>query len=969
MAISPQEQAQINSLLAQQKARTTSAPKASSGGISPQEQAQINQLLASQKRASQPVQEKQGGFEKFANTISAPFRAVSNTFIKPVVETLAKPIGEVAASVNELQGKQAPKWTEDTRLASPEIRAYQKYGVSPAAAMESERLKQQGAKGAGFTDVLNVASLAPTGAFAKGAGTAIKAAEGATKTTGVLSKLSKFGKTAAEVAPSAAGWGGAYGAAQNLDTGSQGKGLVKDTLKGAAVGAATGVGLAGAGSVVGAGMQKGSQLLNKDLRTQAISNKNFKALSEIENSNAPLRKIVEKYKQKGIDIKRKLADTDYLVGSVDSDGTIRTIGEGNAISKLQEFIKPQEDVIYANLKREGKAISLDELRQQMMANIENSGIKGADKLAAFRKIESEIEGLRLEADQTGNIPLFAVHDAKRYKYANIDYMNPSAKNTDKIIARTLKEAVENNTDSINVKQLNNELSEDYALQAFLERLDGKKVKGGRLGKYFAQVIGATVGSHIGGPIGTVAGADIGGRLQGAMMKRTFNKPTGKELKMSEAMQGAIKSGKLPKTPPALIPENRRLGYSIKTQTPDTSGMLSQTEAKKQLKLRGWQNVGDQSSDNLLIKSGKQKTTQSAAKSEAKKPISETLAQLVTKDDFDAEIAKRIEEFRNEAGLKAERAGAGVTRRNVEDAAGNFQFQANNFSLNKAKGNMASQANNYKKEAMRLLYDNDPDFRAIVDKKDELFAQRVEIAKDDAEFLDLINEVDKEIKTFDYAKPYKQSGVQPQTPTAPAPIKAETSIKAPEPKMKDVIEGLRAKKPVRTNKENLYVEARKYKTAEEFINAQTKKSYRSAHQIDFSKSSAVSGLQKLDEFIAAQRLRDGYPSIKEREVKRLRSLIGDPYKEVKIYRASPKNELNPGDWVTVDKTYAGDIKRQNGGKVYEYTVKAGDLYYPNDVDGFMDLPSLARFSSFQFVPKEDSSRLTEIFNRAKKSTSI
>lgn len=44
---------------------------------------------------------------------------------------------------------------------------------------------------------------------------------------------------------------------------------------------------------------------------------------------------------------------------------------------------------------------------------------------------------------------------------------------------------------------------------------------------------------------------------------------------------------------------------------------------------------------------------------------------------------------------------------------------------------------------------------------------------------------------------------------------------------------------------------------------------------------------------------------------MKELMSNKSEEVTIYRASPKNELNPGDWVTIDKAYAQDIKKQNG----------------------------------------------------------
>ena len=57
-----------------------------------------------------------------------------------------------------------------------------------------------------------------------------------------------------------------------------------------------------------------------------------------------------------------------------------------------------------------------------------------------------------------------------------------------------------------------------------------------------------------------------------------------------------------------------------------------------------------------------------------------------------------------------------------------------------------------------------------------------------------------------------------------------------------------------------------------------------------------------------------------------------------------NELNSGDWVTTDRSYAQNVANNNGGKVYAFEVKASDLYYPDNV---RELPSLHRLSSFQY----------------------
>jgi len=166
------------------------------------------------------------------------------------------------------------------------------------------------------------------------------------------------------------------------------------------------------------------------------------------------------------------------------------------------------------------------------------------------------------------------------------------------------------------------------------------------------------------------------------------------------------------------------------------------------------------------------------------------------------------------------------------------------------------------------------------------------------------------------------------------------------------------KPKTDPTEALKVEARKYKSAEEFVKGQTKQDYRSAHQLGLSDSITADKIDMptLKEGI---RTRNGYLNkYNLTDLKRLEKLQNNPDAEVTIYRASPKNELNDGDWVTTDKTYANDIKKQNGGKVYSYTAKVKDLRFPKDLE---TLPSLSMASTFSYSPK--TSQLTDIWNKA------
>lgn len=539
MALTPERKAQMDAVL---------KPQGQTGVLTPERRAQMDAVLS----GTQPTQTQPGGFQRFVQGIAKPF-------LKTATNVLNFGEGIADLAKGDVQG--ANEATTKARDFG-----YFGQGVRPVGVSEDGQFKNVG----GFAkDVVGTGAeigsyLAPTAL-----GTGAKAVAASGKVVPTLGALAKGGAVSGTL--------GSTGAALQEDR-SAGQ-IIGAGLTGAALG----TGLSLVAPLAGKAAGKVGQKFSKDARIQNIVDNNYRALTQLEDSNAALRKVVAKNKERGIDPKRLLAESDYLVGAVDDTGTLRTMQEGGAVSKAREFITPMEDVVTLNLQREGKTISLDDVRQQMIDNVNASGIKGGDKINALRKIESEISGLALDADANGHVPLSVVHDAKRYKYANIDYLNPGSKNTDKIIARTLKDIVEKGTESVDVKKLNDELSSYYSMLSFLEKLDGKKVQGGKLGKYFAQTIGAIAGGQVGGPIGSVVGAEVGGRLRGAMMKSTFSKASGKAPKASALLEDAIKLGKTPPEPKAPL-----LGLPApdKTKTGPTIPLGGPTEFEPRAKVVG-----------------------------------------------------------------------------------------------------------------------------------------------------------------------------------------------------------------------------------------------------------------------------------------------------------------------------------------------------------------------------------------------
>lgn len=328
--------------------------------------------------------------------------------------------------------------------------------------------------------------------------------------------------------------GGLAGGGKSLQEGKSALSVIGDTVLGSVEGA---VGGAVVGGVLGGVVSKltGGKTRFAETKVKEIVTKRSSELDKLDNSYKALNRISQNAKAKGHDIKKVLTESDLLHGAVDDNGHINT---KEAIMELNDFMKPQENVISETLQREGKAIPFDSVKEILIQNINNSGLKGGAKIRALRSMEDDLAGYALDATPDGLLPLSVIHDAKVDKYANINYLNPESKRADKAIAKGLKELVENYTDSVDVKALNDELSQFFTVQKYLEALDGRKVEGGKLGKYFAQTVGAVAGSHF-GPFGTIAGAEIAGKLKGLQMASKFSKKTGNALQQSSAMKSAI----------------------------------------------------------------------------------------------------------------------------------------------------------------------------------------------------------------------------------------------------------------------------------------------------------------------------------------------------------------------------------------------------------------------------------------------
>lgn len=90
-----------------------------------------------------------------------------------------------------------------------------------------------------------------------------------------------------------------------------------------------------------------------------------------------------------------------------------------------------------------------------------------------------------------------------------------------------------------------------------------------------------------------------------------------------------------------------------------------------------------------------------------------------------------------------------------------------------------------------------------------------------------------------------------------------------------------------------------------------------------------GLMPKDFYLKPENYLAGNEVAGKESIIALLKIKGKPNAEITVYRASPKNELNNGDWISLSKTYANGESLSEGTKVYSFKVKAKDIQFAGD----------------------------------------
>lgn len=306
--------------------------------------------------------------------------------------------------------------------------------------------------------------------------------------------------------------GGMQGAGSALNQGGDLSQTLGGTLEGVGGGALLGGGLGLAGGIASKFAPEAVKLAQQGAQDAKLIESRAQQLNDFDRYSA-VKKITDNAEQNGVDLKRNPFVQNAISGAINEDGTVIA---RDAINEYRNWLSPQESVVRDALAREGATVDFRALQSEMERSVKSSQIQGADLKNALMEVKKEVSALKEEFPD-GNIPLVKVHDLKIYKAKGNNYLNPTKNLEDKAMASGLKNVVEKHSRNVEVKQLNKELQNHYRALEYLEALDGKKVKGGRLGRGLAKISGNIIGSKL-GPLGSIVSGEVADRAYGAMLQ-------------------------------------------------------------------------------------------------------------------------------------------------------------------------------------------------------------------------------------------------------------------------------------------------------------------------------------------------------------------------------------------------------------------------------------------------------------------
>jgi hypothetical protein len=236
-----------------------------------------------------------------------------------------------------------------------------------------------------------------------------------------------------------------------------------------------------------------------------------KDLSNLLSRNQTMKRAVaEAKKYNNLDVFNLLKERHLFEGLKIENDKIDTKLSQEAIQERIDMLMDAKGQMLPELDKIAPRLTREQVRAEAYQNLDNVPLPPADKARIKARIDTQVDALPDEMD-------ISMVDSHRAAFRNAardarDRQEPGSEYT--ALENATRDLVFKATDNTNIGMagdfaaLNKNIKDLIGLKEFLaKRIDGQVVKGGRLGGYFANVVGGIAGSGH-GMLGTFVGARI-----------------------------------------------------------------------------------------------------------------------------------------------------------------------------------------------------------------------------------------------------------------------------------------------------------------------------------------------------------------------------------------------------------------------------------------------------------------------------
>lgn len=214
---------------------------------------------------------------------------------------------------------------------------------------------------------------------------------------------------------------------------------------------------------------------------------------------------------------------DAPIPSVNTEGGTASVNATQAVDHFNNLIKKSDDGLIEALQAEGVQFNVPQIKKIAQAVVDNtSNVTGiaagkTTRAQVAEKLLERIDNLAAEHGDVWDGP--AVRAV--LKGANSDFKDEATKDVSRLLGDTMREFMYNYTTA--GRNALGDMQELIKARDFAEIINGKKVAGGGLGRYFARILGAAVGNSMKLPfgIGETLGAIGADKIAKTAQKSTF----------------------------------------------------------------------------------------------------------------------------------------------------------------------------------------------------------------------------------------------------------------------------------------------------------------------------------------------------------------------------------------------------------------------------------------------------------------